>query len=124
MIIKYDYIGDQVIVNVPDSSYWEIRFRLFDDNTGDDDYNLYLILGDKEFTLRDSDYWCQGRDLPYTAVGALYEEIVEVIAEQIAKDPNLKFIDIGAIESELIDSKYQKAWLEKGYIKLDADGSW
>ena len=125
MLIKYEYIGDRVIVNVPDSSYWEIRFKLFDDDTGVEDYNLYLIFGDKEFVLRDTDYWCQGRrDLPYRAVGALYEEIVDVIAQRIAEDPNLKFLDIEAIEAELIETKYQNKWLEKGYITLTADGSW
>ena len=124
MIIKYEYIGDKIIVNVPDNAYWEIRFRLFDKDTGADDYNLYLIFGDKEFVLRDTEYWCQGRKLPYTAVGALYEEIIEVIAERIALNPDLKFLDIEAIESELIESKYEKKWLEKGYIEVDANGRW
>lgn len=123
MLIKYEYIGDRVIMNVPDNSYWEIRFKLFNDG-GLDDYNLYLIMDDREIELRDTDYWCSGRDLPYTEVGALYEEIVEVIAERIAREPNLKLIDIDAIEAELIASKYEKRWLEKGFIKLAADGSW
>lgn len=33
MIIRYDCIGDQILVNVLDGSYWEIRFRLFDEHT-------------------------------------------------------------------------------------------
>ena len=124
MLIKYEYIGDKVVVNAPDNSYWEIRFKLFDCE-GNEDYNLYLIIGEKEFMLRDVDYWCQGRwNLPYTAVGALYEEMVEVIAKRIACEPNLKVIDVEAIESELLESKYKKKWLEKGFIELAADGSW
>ena len=125
MFIRYDEIGDQVIANIPDSTYWEIRFRLFTEDTGDDDYNLYLIVGDREITLRDTDYWCQGRlALPYQAVGALYEEMVNVITEKIASDPTLKFIDITEIEAELIASKYEREWLDNGYIKLDANGCW
>lgn len=123
MFIKYDYIGDQAIVNAPDSAYWEIRFRLFDDECIED-YGVYLIVGDEEFTLRETDYWCQGRDIPYQAVGTMYEELVEVIAQRLAADPGLKMIDIGAIEGELVASKYEKLWTEKGYIKPDADGKW
>ena len=124
MFIKYEYIGDQCLVHIPDGAYWEIRFRLFDDDTGEEDYGLYLILGDREFTLRDPDRWCQGRDLPYYAVGSLYEELVEVIASWVATDPCLKLLDLEAIEAELIEAKYKAQWLEKGYIKLDADGRW
>ena len=125
MILKYEDIGDRVIMNLPDSACWEIRFRLFGEDTGCDDYNLYLIYGDKEIVLRDTEYWCQGRrDLPYTAVGALYEEIVEVIGKKLALDPDLRIIDIEAIEEELIAAKYEKKWIEKGYIKPSDNGSW
>lgn len=124
MLIRYSHIGDQCIVNVPDNAYWEIRFRMFDTETGVDDFNLYLITEDKEIMLRDTDDLCQGRNLSYIAVGNMHEEMVSVIADKIAKDPNLRLLDIDAIEAELLTSKYEKMWLEKGYITLDPDGSW
>lgn len=125
MIIKYECYEGLIIVNVPDSSYWEIRIKQYAEDTGGDDYSLYLIFDDKKYLIRDTEYWWMGRDnLPCFAIGELYEEIVEIIAKQIADDPNLKIIDINVIESELIDSKYKERWLEKGYIELSSDGSW
>ncbi len=124
MLFKYTYIGDQVIVNVPDHELWELRFMLFDDD-GYDNYNLYLIYRDKKTEIRETDFWTQGRpNLPYSAVGALYEEIVEVVCERLAGNPNLKIIDIDAIEDELIAQKYEKIWLDKNYVTKDSNGRW
>ena len=124
MLLKYDYIGDQILVNLPDNEYWELRFKLFNDE-GCEDYNLYLIYRDKETEIRETEYWTQGRPaLPYHAVGALYEEIVVVISQRLAADPTLKIIDIKAIESELIKQKYEKLWSEKNYITIDSGGNW
>ncbi len=124
MLLKYDYIGDQILVNLPDNEYWELRFKLFNDE-GCEDYNLYLIYRDKETEIRETEYWTRGRPaLPYHAVGALYEEIVVVISQRLAADPTLKIIDIKAIESELIKQKYEKLWSEKNYITIDSGGNW
>ncbi len=124
MFIKYEYIGDRILINVPDSSVWEIRFRLFNED-GDEDYNLYLTIDGKETELRDTDYWCQGRpQLSYRAVGEMYEEIVETVAQKIAEEPNLRVIDIDEIEAELIERKYAQLWLDKGFVKPDKNGSW
>ena len=124
MFIKYEYIGDKILINVPDSSVWEIRFRLFNED-GDEDYNLYLTIDGKEIELRDTDYWCQGRpQLSYRAVGEMYEEIVEIVTQMIAEEPNLRVIDIDEIEAELIEHKYAQLWLDKGFVKPNKNGSW
>ena len=123
MYVKYEFIGDKALVNVPDSSLWEIRFRMFSDEG--DDFGLYLIVNGEAFELRNTDFWCQGRpSLPYTAVGDLYEQIVETVAQRIAADPELRLIDIDAIETELIETRFAKLWLEKGFVKRDKNGSW
>ena len=123
MFIKYDDCGDNVIINLPDSIPWKICFRMFNENAYDD-FNLYLIMGEETILLRDTDYWCQGRsDLPYTAVGYMYEEMVDIIAKKIENDPNLRLIDISSIENELL-GKYEKIWIEKGYIEVDSNGRW
>ena len=59
MFFKFEYIGDQVLLNVPDTVSWEIRYRLFNED-GDEDHGLYLIVGEKEYELRDLDLWCSG----------------------------------------------------------------
>ena len=123
MLIKYDFCGDNNIVNIPETMYWKISFAMLDEN-GRDDYNLYLHIGNEKITIRDTDFWSMGRDLPYEEVGYMYEEMVDIIAAKIEQEPNLKIIDISAIESTLINEKYEKRWIEKGYIEPDADGSW
>lgn len=124
MFIQFDDIGDRRLIHLPDSAYWELRFRLFDEK-GNDDYGLYLILGEEEILLRDTDTLCQGRpELHYRAVGALYEAMVERVGERLAADPMPRIVDIDAIESELLEEKFYQQWLKKGYIQPDANGHW
>lgn len=113
MIIKYTHNGDRIIANIPDGSFWEIRFRMFDNDTGNDDFNLYLIHEGREITLRDTAHFCRSRNLSCYCVGAMYGEMVDVIAARLANDPNLRILDIDAIESELLTSKYEKLFLEE-----------
>jgi hypothetical protein len=124
MFIKYEDCGDNIIVNVPDSLTWKICYKLFDE-AGNEDCNLYLIVGEETILLRDAEYWCQGRtNLPYSAVGDLYEEIVNVIGAKIENEPNLRIIDISSIESKLLEDEFEKKWIEKGYVDVYPDGSW
>lgn len=124
MIIKYEDIGDKVLMQIPAGSPWEIRYRLFSD-PNDDYYKLCLITGDREITLDSADKWCQGRPkLPDSAVGVLFEEMIEVIAAKLEQDPDLKFLDIEEIEAGLIASRYEKLWLELGFITLSENGGW
>ena len=124
MFLKYDDCGDNVIINLPNSVVWSIRYRLFHDE-GNEDCNLYLIVDDRQILLRDTDNWCAGRpNLPYYAVRNMYEEIVDVIATQIENKPTLTLIDLPAIENKLLKEKYEKMWIEKGYVELKPDGTW
>ncbi len=124
MFIKYEYLGDKVIMNLQSEANWKICFKLFDDE-GCEDYNLYLITDEETVVLRDVEYWCQGRpDLRYTAIGELFEEIVDVIAHKLEHEPDIRVIDIPAIENKLIEEKYEKMWMEKGFIKIDEHGRW
>ena len=125
MYIKYEYVADKVFLHLPDSLPWEIRFRYFNKTGERDDLCLYLSIGEQEILLCDPDIWCQGRpDLPYDAVAMLYEEMVDVIAQKVIEDPDLKVLDINAIEMQLLEEKYEKIWAEKGFIELDENGSW
>ena len=124
MFVKYEVCDDNIIINVPDSVTWKICYKVFDDD-GNEDYSLYLIVGDEIILIRDVEYWCQGRpNLPYQAVGYLYEEIVDVIASKIETESNLRMIDISEIESELLYGKYEKDWIENGYVKVSPNGGW
>ena len=124
MRIKYSFLGDNVILNLPDDKLWELRYRLFDDEVMEV-YGLYIICGDKEIEIRDVECYAQGRpELPLSAVGDLYEDIVDKTGEMLAANPGLNFIDIDEIESKLLCEKYEKLWKEKGFIELAADGSW
>ena len=112
MFIKYENCGDNIVLIVPDSAMWQICYRSFDED-GNDNCHLYLIIEDKTILLRDTEYWCQGRpNLPYSAVGYLYEEIVDVIFAKIANEPNLKIIDIPSVENQLLNEKYEKKGFE------------
>ena len=124
MRIKYSFLGDNVILNLPDDKRWELRYRLFDDEVMGV-YGLYIICEDKEIEIRDGEYYAQGRpELPLSAVGNLYEDIVDKAGEMLAANPGLSFIDIDEIESKLLCEKYEKLWKEKGFIAPAADGSW
>jgi len=124
MFIKYEFFADPVLVYIPDSEPWEIRMKSVDEN-GFEDCGLYLTASGAETQLTDSDIWCQGRpDLPRWAVGELYEEIIEVIAQKIIEESNLKVIDIPQIECRLLCEKYEKIWAERGYIEIAENGSW
>jgi hypothetical protein len=63
-------------------------------------------------------------NLPYWIVGDLHQEIVNVICSKLEKDPSLKVIDITLIESELLEARFEKEWLEKGYIEARDVGHW
>ena len=125
MVIKYDTNENYKIMYVPDNTHLEFGFKRQDNDLMDNGYSLYLIFGEKEFLVRDSDYWCKERKLlPAIAVRELYEEIVETIRERLVMNPNLDFLDIDEIESELIESKYKEKWLKNGCIEINADGNW
>ncbi len=116
MIFKFRFLGDNIVANIPDNEYWELRFNEYND-TGDEDCNLYLVYKDKLIMLSDvPELMDEVPGLPCREAGALYEEIVDIVYTKIACDPDLKVIDINAIESELIKQKYEKLWIDNGYF--------
>ena len=124
MIIKYEFAGEKAVVFIPDNVQWEIISRCIDDR-GYDDNGLYLIVDGKERTLEAGDAWSGGaRTIPDFEVSCLHEEVIDVIAERMANNPDLRIIDINEIIEGLISSEYYKRWLEKEYIKPDANGRW
>ncbi|MBQ6897992.1 MAG: hypothetical protein IJN70_03350 [Clostridia bacterium] len=124
MYLKYEDCGDKIILNLPAEKSWKICFKLFDDDVAED-YNLYLMMDGETVLLLDTEYLCQGRpELSYRAVGELYEEIIDVIAEKLEKEPDLRVIDIMAAMNKLLAEKYEKKWLDAGFITPDANGSW
>ena len=123
MIIKYGFCGDRAVVHIPDSIQWEIISRSINDK-GYDDYGLYLLVDGKERILSDADLWCSGRNIPEYEVWALHEDVIDAISKRMADDSDLRVIDVEEIIAELLSGKYEKRWIEKGYIELSADGSW
>lgn len=123
MIIKYEYIGDRAVVYIPDDAQWEIITRSVDEK-GYEDNGLYLIVNGEERSLSDAEAMCAGRSLPEYEIGALHGDVVDAVFRRMADDPQLRAIDIEEIIAELLTSKYEKRWAEKGYIELRADGSW
>lgn len=126
MYLRCEFIGDEMLIYIPDTVVWCLKVNPYEAQSGDvyGVYKLYLEVDGKEILLRDADYWCSGRKLPAEAVGELYSEIIDIVFQKVIKDDTLKYVDIDEIESELLNTKYEKLWIEKGYIELDANGSW
>lgn len=125
MYIKYESIGDRNLLFLPEHKAWSLRFRMFNDD-GSEDYCVYLTVdGSAPVPVLEPDLFCQGcPDLPYYAVGLLYEDVIDAAAEQIAVDPALRILDIQDIVHQLVLSKYRDLWLEKGYITPEQAGYW
>ena len=117
MYIKYEFIGDRNLIFIPDNKLWSLRFRMFDED-GNEDYSVYLTVeGSDPIRILDVDQFCQGNpDLPYYAVGHLYEDLIDTAAEQIRTNPAECVLDISDLVSQLVLSKYKAIWVEKGYI--------
>lgn len=110
---------DNALINLPENDYYEFRSK--------SDDGIYLIFLNKEIQLRDIEHWCQGRpELPCCEVENLYDELVNVIANMLANDENIKVLDFDKIESDLITEKYEKRWLSKGYVTVKDEwgGRW
>lgn len=107
---------DNLLLHITPNDRFEFRYRFED--------GLYLILPDKEIVLREVDLFCQGRpNLPESAVGDLFAEMLEVIT-QLIKEEEISILDIDEIENKLITEKYEKKWISEGYVEVYADGSW
>ncbi len=60
--------------------------------------------------------------MPDYEVGYLYEEILDIISTKMENEPDLKVIGISSIENKLLNEKYEKRWIEKGYVTVDSNG--
>lgn len=123
MIIKYEFVCDKTALYIPDNVQWEIFTRRVN-GEGYEDYGLYLLVDGVERMLADVDKWRDGTNIPKEAISDMHEEVIDVIVQKISNDPNLQVLDIESIIDELIFQKYEKIWVERGYIKLAPDGSW
>ena len=123
MIVKYSFLGDVSIVCIPEGVQWEFASRSFNDK-GNEVYGLYLIVGEKEYTISEADTWCSGRDIPDYEVGFLHESVMDVIFGMMSEKPELKVIDMEEIIHEMLSSEYRQRWVEKGYIQPDENGHW
>ena len=123
MIMKYQFAGTRGVVYIPDNTHWEIMTRSVNDS-GYDDNGLYLIVDGQEYGLSDADAWRAGRSIPEYEIGALHEDVVNAVFKRMVDDSALRAIDIEEIITELLTAKYEKRWAERGYIKLQTDGSW
>ena len=123
MYIKYEFIGDRNLLFIPSGKHWSLRFLMFDED-GNEDYSVYLTVeGDKPIRVLDVDLFCQGNpDLPYYAVGHLYEDLVNLAAEQLANGPLLLLLDIPDLVRHLVETKYRALWSERGYVPPDWNG--
>jgi len=113
MYIKSDHL-DRKIMHLPDTACWSISYKEWDKD-GDSDGSIYLVVDEKEYVLRDVARWDFSVTLKFNHISDMYEKMVELIGQQIAEDPNLKIIDIDAIEVAAI---VEEKWLNKGYIEV------
>ena len=120
MYIKYEYIGDRSLIYIPPGKPWSLHFLMFNDN-GDEDYSVYLTVDDgKPICILEVDLFCQGNPgLPYYAVGHLYEDLIDLAAEELSDNPSLPVLDIPALVRRLVETKYRDLWFKKGYIPAD-----
>ena len=120
MYIKYEYIGDRTLLSIPAGKLWSLRFLTFDKD-GNEDYSVYLTVeGNEPICVLDVDLFCQGSpNLPYYAVGHLYEDLIDVAAEHLMDNPDPPLLDIPALAHRLVDTKYRDLWHKKGYIPAD-----
>lgn len=123
LIIRFEFIGDENLICIPDTVPWRIVCK-FCDNTGYDDYGLYLILNGEEIQLRDAETLCSGRNIPLDAVGELHYDMINEISKKLIETPKTEFICLEDLESDLLKSKYEELWISKGYIHPDKNGAW
>ena len=116
MIFKYTYLLDSGFFYIPQNAVWSLELK-YD--------SLYLDINGKQHLVREADSYCSGRpNLPDWEVIALYKEMVDVVLQKIITEESIKYIDIDAIESELLRTKYEALWLQNEYIELSENGSW
>ena len=120
MYIKYEYIGDRTLLSIPADKLWSLRFLMFDED-GNEDYSVYLTAeGSEPIQVLDVDLFCQGSpNLPYYAVGHLYEDLIDAAANQLVSDPDTPLLDIPALVRRLVDTKYRDLWHKRGYVPAD-----
>lgn len=125
MYLKYDREGDQHLLFIPDGKRWAVYYALCDD-TGREDRGIYIRVEDEPpIRVLDTEYLCQGRpQLPHSAVGELYEEVIETISAAVKADSTIHHIDMLAVVDRLIRVKYQEIWTLAGYIYPDDRGAW
>lgn len=120
MYIEYELIGDRTLLYLPPGKPWSLQFRMFDED-GSEDYSVYLTVdGGEPIQVLDVDLFCQGSpDLPYYAVGHLYETLIDAVAEHLMDNPGTPLLDIPDLVRRLIEGKYYDLWHKKGYIPAD-----
>ena len=123
MLIRFQLMGEDNLISIPDTMPWRLVRKLFD-NDGYDDYGLYLILNGEEIQLRDAQELCDGRDIPLSAVGQLHYDMIDEIIRLLIETPKTEFICLEDLEAELLQNKYKKLWIDKGYIHPDENGIW
>ena len=123
MYIKYEFIGDRNLLFIPSGKPWSLRFLMFDED-GSEDHSVYLTIeGNKPIRVLDADLFCQGNpNLPYYAAGHLYEDLIDLAAEQLSSGPILLLLDIPDLVRHLVDTKYRALWSERGYVPPDWSG--
>ena len=87
--------------------------HIVDDRSGDQKVPV-------QHRIKFCDLFCQGSpNLPYYAVGHLYEDLIDAAANQLVSDPDTPLLDIPALVRRLVDTKYRDLWHKKGYIPAD-----
>lgn len=119
MFVKSSFCDgcELALIHCPETECYEFRYRL--------EKGLYLQLPGRDVLLMPENLWREGRPkLPSSAVEDLCNAIVEEIARLLSGSEAPRVIDIDEIYSKLMAEKFEQEWVDRGYITLDADGSW
>lgn len=119
MFFRFEFIGDETLVYIPDSTPWRIIQKSYEE-----DFGIYLLYDNNEIHIRDLDRYCSGRDIPEFEVQDLYTDLVDKIMELVIADNPPSCICFEDVENQLLTEKYYKRWCDKGYITPDSNGTW
>lgn len=117
MYLQYSELGNNLIF-IPNNKQWRLE------SSYDESASIYLYTDNEEpLTVANSAgllMHCEKLDVD--KIIALYDDIIEKVAEIIAQDPDIKFINLFKIQKELVYGKYKEKWLAEGLLDQEYDG--
>jgi hypothetical protein len=113
MIIRYEEYGMPCILNISlKVGVWKI--------VSDFEEGLVFMCGDEKIILDDKEYFYDRNsnpNLPDWAVDEFYADITNKIYQMLIEEKK-DCIDVPTIRNELYSTKYEKEWIQNGFIEV------